>query len=160
MKNKSKGKKTQEKKVWKPKETIKCLLAHDFPRASSKGNWYFDSGCSQYMIGERGYIEGLKSHSNNYVTLGDGARRKIKGIGKLVCPCLPSLNNVLLVEGLTENLISISQPCYQGLIMSFNKVDCIVSSKDQEELMKGSRSLGNCYIWVPQAPPCMISKVY
>lgn len=35
--------------------------------------------------------------------------------------------------------------------VSYNKLECIVSSKDQVMLMKGSRSKGNCYIWIYQS---------
>lgn len=50
-----KGKKTQEKKV-NPKEIAKYLLAHEFPRISSREDWYFDSSFSQHINGEKGYI--------------------------------------------------------------------------------------------------------
>lgn len=109
--NKRKAKKTQAKKVWKSNETVKCLLAHDFPRVFLREDWYFDNGCSHHMNGERGHIERLKTQSSSYVTLFHEGRRKIKGIGKLVFPCLPNLDNVLLVEGLITNFISISQLC-------------------------------------------------
>jgi hypothetical protein len=67
------------------------------------------------MTGEKAYLQEIKNYSNSYVTFGDGAKGKIKGIGKLNGPELPNLDNVLLVEGLTANLISISQLCDQGL---------------------------------------------
>jgi hypothetical protein len=70
-------------------------------------------------------------------------------IGKLASPDLPYLDNVLLVEGLTGNLISISQLCDHGLDVNVNKSMCIVSSKDKE-VMRGSRYKHNCYLWLPQ----------
>lgn len=96
------------------------------------------------MAGENNYLEELKLYYNSYVTFGDGARGRIKGICKLVSPGFPSLNDVLLVEELTVNLISISQLCDQDLDVNFIKSECIVSSKDQKVLMKGSRSKDNC----------------
>lgn len=48
------------------------------------------------MKGEKNYLEELKPYSNSYVTFGDGSREKVNGIGKLVYPGLPSLDNVLL----------------------------------------------------------------
>jgi hypothetical protein len=101
------------------------------------------------MTGETRHLKEVKSYSNSYVTFEDGAKGKIKGIGKLVSPDLPYLDNVLLVEGLTANLISISQLCDQGLDVSVNKSMCIVSNKDKE-VMRGSRYKDNCYLWLPQ----------
>ncbi|KAK2359751.1 hypothetical protein QL285_085096 [Trifolium repens] len=140
---------------------ITCLIAHTSLRVSSKDDWYFDSGCSKHMTREKAYLKEVKNYSNSYVTFSDGAKGKIKGIGKLSGLELPNLDNVLLVEGLTVNLISISQLCDQGLKASFNNSECIVSNKDQE-IMKGSRSKDNCYLWQSQHKKqgisCMITK--
>lgn len=57
------------------------------------------------MTGEKNYLKHVKPNSNSYVTFGDGARGKIVGKGKLDYPGLPSLTDVMLVEGLTANLI-------------------------------------------------------
>lgn len=92
----------------------------------------------------------MKSYSNNYVTFDDGARGKTKGIDKHVCLGFPYLDDVLLVEGLAANFISISQLSDQGLNVNFNKTESIFTSKDQEVLMKGSKSKYNSYLWVSQ----------
>lgn len=73
------------------------------------------------MTGEKRYDEELKPYSNSYVIFGDGTRGRIKGIRKLVSPNLPCIDDVLLVEGLIANLINITQLCYQGLHVSYNK---------------------------------------
>jgi hypothetical protein len=100
------------------------------------------------MTGEKTYLEEVRPYSNSYVTFGDGAKGKIKGIERLASSGLRCVNDFLLVEGQTANLISISQLCDQGLIVNFNKSECIVSNKS-EEVMNGSRSKDNCYLWLP-----------
>ncbi|GAU42103.1 hypothetical protein TSUD_134870 [Trifolium subterraneum] len=90
------------------------LIAHTSFRASSKEDWYFDSGCSRHMTGDDRFLVDIKSYSTSYVTFGDGAKGEIIGVGKLINKSLPKLDNVLLVKGLTANLISISQLCDQG----------------------------------------------
>jgi hypothetical protein len=62
------------------------------------------------MMGEKNYLKEVKPYSNSYVTFGNGAKGRIKGISKLVSPGLPCLDDVLLVEGLAANLTSISYP--------------------------------------------------
>lgn len=42
------------------------------------------------------------------VTFGDGKKAKVLGEGTFTAPRLPTLHNVLLVENLTANLMSIS----------------------------------------------------
>lgn len=81
------------------------------------------------MTEEKSCLEEIKPYSNAYVTFGDGVKGRIKGIGKLVYLGLPSLENVMLVEGLTANLISISQLCDKGLKVRFNKSKCVISNQ-------------------------------
>jgi hypothetical protein len=129
---------------------------------SSKEDWYFDSGCSRHMTGMKNYLVDLKACATSYVTFGDGAKGRIRGIGKLVRTGSPSLDDVLLVEGLTENLISISQLCDQGLEVRFSKEECLVIAENQETVMRGARSKDNCYMWMSQEEckmsRCLLSK--
>ncbi|MCI86594.1 gag-pol polyprotein, partial [Trifolium medium] len=61
------------------------------------------------MTGVEKFLVDIKSYSTSFVTFGDGAKGETKGVGKLANNGLPKLDNVLLVKGLTANLISISQ---------------------------------------------------
>ncbi|KAI5395352.1 hypothetical protein KIW84_061806 [Lathyrus oleraceus] len=134
------------KKQWVPKANVTSLIAHIPLRILAKEEWYFDSGCSRHMTGNIDLIIDLHPHVISYVTFGDGAKGEIKGIGKLDCPGVPKLDNILLVKGLTANLISISQLCDQGLNVNFTKTECLISNKDSEEIMKGIRTKDNCYM--------------
>ncbi|XP_057452263.1 uncharacterized protein LOC130744085 [Lotus japonicus] len=129
-----------KRREWKPKNNVTSLVAYTSLRVSSKEDWYFDSGCFRH----------------------DGAKGKIKGSGKIVSGGSPNLNNVLLVEGLTANLISISQLCDLDLNVSFNKAGCKVTDENEEVIMIGVRSKDNCYIWSPQnkalTSMCLMSK--
>ncbi|KAK2436692.1 secreted RxLR effector protein [Trifolium repens] len=150
------------RKVWQPKAENKGLIAHTSLRASSREDWYFDSGCSRHMTGVETYLKDLKGYASSSVTFGDGAKGEILGIGKLVNKELPNLENVLLVKGLTANLISISQLCDQGLKVNFTKEEYLVSNDQGEILMKGGRSKDNCYLWVSheeaQLGKCLLGK--
>lgn len=87
---------------------VTCLITYTPIRSSSREVWYFDSGLSRHVTGEEIHLEELKPYSIYYVMFGDGARGRIKYIGKLVSPSFPCLNNVVLVEGLNAKLINIS----------------------------------------------------
>ncbi|XP_075489616.1 uncharacterized protein LOC142528449 [Primulina tabacum] len=84
---------------------------------TEKGIWYFDSGCSRHMTGSKDYLTDYVELRNGHVTYGGGAKGRIAGKGTLNVDGLPSLHNVLYVEGLNSNLISIStrsaDNCYQ-----------------------------------------------
>ena len=95
---------------------------------------------------ERSLLFDLKPTNAEKVTFGDGAARKILGKGKLNFQG----NDVMLVKGLTSNLISISQLCDQGLNMSFTKDQCVVTDDVNALVMIDTRSLDNYYLWNPE----------
>ncbi|KAK2364020.1 putative mitochondrial protein [Trifolium repens] len=146
------------KKMWRPKEeNVELpieedvgLIAHTSLRASSREDWYFDSGCSRHMTGEEKYLRNVRSYKASFVTFGDGAKGEIVGIGDLISNGLPNLENVLLVKGLTANLISISQLCDQGMKVNFTKSECLVNNEEGQLILRGTRSKDNCYLWMPQ----------
>ncbi|KAK2410077.1 putative mitochondrial protein [Trifolium repens] len=150
--------KTIVKKEWRPieesaalpKEEDVGLIAHTSLRASSREDWYFDSGCSRHMTGEEKYLMNVRSYKASFVTFGDGAKGEIIGIGDLINHGQPNLENVLLVKGLTANLISISQLCDQGMKVNFTKSECLVNNEEGQLVLRGTRSKYNCYLWKPQ----------
>jgi hypothetical protein len=92
----------------------------------------------------------MRSYKSSFVTFGDGAKGEIIGIGDLISHGLPNLENVLLVKGLTANLISISQLCDQGMKVNFTKSECLVNNEEGQLMLRGTRSKDNCYLWIPQ----------
>ena len=59
------------------------------------------------MTGDKSLFASIKPHGG-VVRLGDNSKVKITGIGKICNSSLP-MDEILLVEGLTYNLLSISQ---------------------------------------------------
>jgi hypothetical protein len=76
------------------------------------------------MTGVENYLKDVRPYVTSYVTFGDGAKGKIIGIRNLIKHGLPRLDDVLLVKGLTTNLISIIQLCDLGLQVNFTKPEC------------------------------------
>ncbi|WJX25125.1 hypothetical protein P8452_14197 [Trifolium repens] len=140
----------KEESVELPKEENVGLIAHTSLRASSREDWYFDSGCSRHMTGEEKYLMNVRSYKASFVTFGDGAKGEIVGIGDLINHGQPNLENVLLVKGLTAYLISISQLCDQGMKVNFTKSECLVNNEEGQLVLRGTRSKDNCYLWMPQ----------
>src|ERR1051325_8592072 len=135
---------------WK-KKTV-ALVAHTSLRVSAKEDWYFDNGCSKHMTGDKNLLDDVKPHSTSFVTFGDGAKGEIKGVGNSNWSEVPNLNEVLLVKGLTANLISISQLCDMGFTVNFTKAECLVINDEQVLIMRGVRSKDNCYLWESENP--------
>ena len=75
------------------------------------------------------FLDTVKSFTSNHVTFDHGPEGKILGIRNLINDGLPRLENVLLVKGLTSNLISISHLCDKGKDVNFKKSECLVTDE-------------------------------
>ena len=60
------------------------------------------------MIGDCTLFKEFESKKGGNVTFGDGSKSQMKGKGIIFSPALPDIANVLYVEGLRVNLLSIS----------------------------------------------------
>ena len=134
------------RRVWVRKVDLVCHVAYNSLKASSVDSWYFDSGCSKHMTGENKFLKDVLTCTEGHVTFGDGIKGRVLGKGVLDVEGFPRLKNVLLVEGLKANLISISQLCDQDLHVKFSKNKCLMFDKFENCVMEGSRSLDNCYM--------------
>ncbi|GJP81254.1 hypothetical protein CLOP_g11416 [Closterium sp. NIES-67] len=85
-----------------------CLMA----KGGGEAAWYMDSGCTQHMTDHSEWLNALRASSVPYVLVGDDRKLLVKGEGDLILQGQYGelkLENVLLVDGLSLNLISQSQ---------------------------------------------------
>lgn len=112
--------------MWRKKkkeaETQSLIVQTTSLAQNEKDIWYVDSGCSKHITG----------HENKFSTLmlNDGKTK---------------VENVLFVEGLKHNLLSVNQLCDQEHSLTFNS-DCYKISKDGVHIVDASRAANNIYI--------------
>jgi hypothetical protein len=143
---------------WKKKESNKCGLVLSAQRKMKP--WYIDSGCSKHMTGDKGKFLSLSESKLGTVTFGNDAPGKIKGKGMV------SLSNgkrkaqdVLLVDGLKHNLISVIQMCDRGCEVLFMSKDCKIKFVNSGQLVaKGIRIENNVYVLKENREECHLSK--
>ena len=128
-----------------------CFMMHSAFKMMNTCLWYLDSGCSRHMTGDRTLLKTFESKKGGNITFGDGSKSHIKGKGIISLPGLPDIANVLYVEGLRVNLLSISQICDQDFMVLFSKGKCMVLNESGEQLISGIRTLENFYDLVPDA---------
>ena len=128
-----------------------CFMMKSAFKAMDMCLWYLNSGCSRHMIGDQSLFKVFESKKGGNVTFGDGSKSQIKGKGIISLPGLPDIANVLYVEGLKVNLLSISQICDQDFIVLFSKGKCLVMDESGKKLINGVCTLDNCYKLVPDA---------
>ncbi|XP_062118771.1 uncharacterized protein LOC133832443 [Humulus lupulus] len=71
--------------------------------------------------------------------------RNVIGMGTLNFEGLPRLKNIVLVEGLRANLLSVNQICDQGYTVNFDSNRCYVVNDQDEIILQGFRPNDNCY---------------
>jgi len=79
-----------------------------------------DSGCSRHIICDKSRLTDFASKEGGYVTFGDNNKGIIMGEGNIGNQHRTQIKNVLDVNVLKHNLLSISQLCDKGFKKDFN----------------------------------------
>jgi len=106
--------------------------------------WYFDSACSRHMTGSPELLRHLKPGFGGYVKFGDGSKSRVIGKGELVIQGFPIFKDVLLVEGLKANLLSISHLCDCEMTVEFDKRQCRVKHGEGCSQVLGLLTTATC----------------
>ena len=105
--------------------------------------WHIDSGFSKHMTGNPTRFKKLKDNKGR-VTFGDNKSSKIIGKGTVVINGKIKEENVLLVEKLKPNLLSVIQTCDQGHTCFFYFDKCEIRKKDSRRIVGTAvRNLSN-----------------
>ena len=83
---------------------------------------------------------------HEHVTYGDNSRGKVLGLGRIAISKDLSISNVLFVESLSFNLISIAQLCDLGLTCTFDKNGVVVTFEEDKSLVFTGFRHGNIYL--------------
>jgi hypothetical protein len=110
-------------------------------------HWVLDSGCSQYMIGNDSIFTSLGDRrDHDHVTYGDNTRERVVSLGRITIINDFSISNVLYVESLSFNLLSIAQLCDFGLMCTFDKYGVIVFHEKEKSLVFKGFRYGHIYL--------------
>ncbi|CAM9000230.1 unnamed protein product [Rhodiola kirilowii] len=136
------------RQVWKPKSRKEvCLVDLSSFSHMKEECWYLNSGCSAHMTGNPQYLINVKPIcKRQFITFGNGGKGQVIGCGTLKVPDLPELEDILVVDGLKVNLISISRLCDEGQSVTFTRDSCQVLDRNGDTLMEGSRSSNKSYV--------------
>eukprot|EP00253_Pinus_taeda_P011317 PITA_11317 len=125
---------TSSAKTWRMKEPQpeRCGIA--LYAEGQENQWYIDSGCSKHMTAIKG--KGIAQ-----------LKEKVKA------------GNVLYVDGLKHNLLSVSQMCDNGTKVIFRSDGCSVRDiYTGRTSIKGRRTPNNLYIFEEGEQKCYLSK--
>ena len=118
-----------------------CLESTTF-----KEKWYLDSRCSRHMTGKTNLFTHFEMKKGGKVIFGDNAKGKIVGIGRVGKKDFTFIKNVLLVEGLKHNLLSVSQLCDKGNRVIFEPKEYFITHIEKKKVIFKGERVNNVYI--------------
>jgi hypothetical protein len=102
-----------------------------------------NSGCTNHMSGEKDTFHSLQlTQEAQEIVFGDSGKSEVVGIGNISIMDHQSLSNVMLVDSLSYNLLSISQLCGMGYDCMFTNVDVKILRRDDSSVVFTGRFKG------------------
>ena len=98
------------------------------------------------MTGDESQFITLDAKNGGMVTFGDNGKKKIIDIGNIGITPSKYIKNILLVDGLKHNFLSISQFCDKRYKVIFESSICIVTSPINEGIKFVGHRHGNIYM--------------
>ena len=104
---------------------------------TKKNKWYLDSDCSHLMNRDKAKFSTISPKDGGYFIFGDNSKGKIIGEGKVSKSPNPTIDDVLLVNGLKHNLLSISQFCDKNCKVIFEPNKFVIFDDNECALFVG-----------------------
>jgi hypothetical protein len=96
------------------------------------------------MTSDKTLLKDVQMGRGGRITFGNGSQSKVIGKWLIDIPGLGASQEVLYVEGLKANLLSISQFCDNDLEIQFSKKECNIFDSSGKWLMGRERIVDNC----------------
>ena len=97
------------------------------------------------MTGDIQQFSSLEKKVGGKVTFGDDAKGNILGKGTVGNSSSPLIENVLLVENLSYNLMSVSQLCDKGFRVVFESSKCFIMDSVSDEIIFVGKRFDNVF---------------
>jgi hypothetical protein len=140
----------EPQRIWIRKQdqfnTEECMLS--LQAKHKRHGWYVDSGCSKHMTGDMDRFLTLKKERDGSVSFGNDNSTIIIGKGTVKLGSKDAKEeNVLLVEDMKHNLLSVSQMCDQGHRLVFDSQKCEIRKAGSDKLVATTvRTPSNIYV--------------
>jgi hypothetical protein len=139
--------------IWRRKEIPNnedCRIALTTEECKEEDEWYIDNGFSSHMTGDQDKFISWKRKGGNVAFEYDSSTKILgEGVVDLGRKNVKS-KNVLLVEYLKHNLLSVSKMCDQGYTLTFESQKCKIKNNPGRLVSTATRRPSNIYVLKPQ----------
>src|SRR5438034_6532762 len=99
------------------------------------------------MTGEKNMFSSLQlNHDAQEIVFGDSGKGEVVGVGKIPISNDQSISNVLLVDSLSYNLLSVSQLCEIGYNCLFTNEGVQILKREDSSIAFSGRLKGKLYL--------------
>jgi hypothetical protein len=150
QKNNSSHRQEPQQRIWIRKKNMynneECTLT--LQAKHTKCGWYVDSGYSKHMACDKDRFLTLRKERDGSVYFGnDDSSRIIQRGTTIIGNKDTKEENVLLVEEMKHNILSVSQKCDQGHKIVFDSKKCEIRKVGSERLVATTiRTSRNIYV--------------
>eukprot|EP00253_Pinus_taeda_P012822 PITA_12822 len=149
-----------EFQTWRKKEPQPESCGIALYSEGQENQWYIDIRCSKHMTSNKEKLQSYTAlEKEKKVSFGNDTPTFIEGKGSVQLKEKVKARNVMYVDGLKHNLLSVSQMCDQGTEVIFRSNGCIVREVDTGKTMiRGIRTPNNLYVLKGEHQQCYLSK--
>jgi hypothetical protein len=128
-------------------DILTCFMAREKKDYSGGSSWVLDSGCTNHMTGEKSMLTTMQLTDNSQkIIFGDSGKGGVIGMGNISISSNQSLSNVLLVDSLSYNLLSVSQLCEMGYNCLFTDEGVQILRREDSSIAFTGRLKGKLYL--------------
>eukprot|EP00253_Pinus_taeda_P004698 PITA_04698 len=118
-------------KIWTKKESQTEICCIALYAKGQENQWYIDRGCSKHITGDKEKLHSYNAlEKKKNVSFGNDNPAVINGKGSVFLKEKVKARNVMYVDGLKHNMLSVSQMCDQGNEVVFRSNGCVVRELD------------------------------
>ena len=123
-----------------------------------------DGGCTNHMTGDRSLLmdSTLRPSDKSHITFADIGKSKVLALGRVAISKDQHMDNVMLVESLGFNLMSVLMLCDLNMIVLFGKYRCLVLMESDKSLVFERYQKDDLYMvdfsTGPQMAICLLAK--
>eukprot|EP00257_Ricinus_communis_P026661 XP_025014075.1 uncharacterized protein LOC112535637 [Ricinus communis] len=125
------------------------LMAHVEMREAKEDVWFLDSGCSNYMCGDKKWFSHIDESFKQTVKLGNDTRIVVTGKGNVklkVGGLVQVITDVYYIPELKNNLLSIGQLQEKGIAILIRDGECRLYHQRQGLIMKTAMTANRMFI--------------
>lgn len=128
-------------------------------KVEENDEWVIDNGCSHHMTSDKSIFLSMERYDGGKVRFGDDKVFVIHGRGSICFDGKDNNDDVLYVEGLKHNILSVGQMVDKSCDLQFKDGKCKILNSFDIEIASRTKTKGNIFHLNAGEKICLIAKI-